>query len=204
MTATVSTAEAFKKFLPSSMVHVNGYETDIADQYLEHIIRMSEQNKKKETTLILDDIMYESKKAFGNKTQKQLAMNGRHYFSSVFATTQYSMLVPVDIRSNFDFVLALKETNRSNKRRLYEHFFGCFPSFNQFEKVFDECTKEHGCLVLDRTQTSNTVEDIIKFYRAKANLPAFRIGKPIFFKLNEFINEEVKKRKKNTSKVKTI
>ena len=37
---------------------------------------------------------------------------------------------------NFDYIFILGEDMTSNRKRLYEHYAGMFPTFDVFEKVF--------------------------------------------------------------------
>ena len=104
-------------------------------------------------------------------------MNGRHYHTSVFNTTQYVMAIPPLIRSNIDYVIALKEPVKANRRKLYEYFYGVFPSFEEFESTFAACTNNYGCMVLDRTKGDTSWRSMVRYYRASTKLPPFKIGK---------------------------
>ena len=94
----------------------------------------------------------------------------------MFNTTQYVMAIPPLIRSNIDYVIALKEPVKANRRKLYEYFYGVFPSFEEFESTFAACTDNYGCMVLDRTKGDTSLRSMIRFYRASAKLPPFTIG----------------------------
>ena len=46
-------------------------------------------------------------------------------------------------------------------------------------------TENYGVLVLDNTAPTNRLEDCLFWYRAEVNLPPFKMGKPIFYKLSQ-------------------
>jgi hypothetical protein len=200
MSATISSIEMFKAILPPGCVYTDGYDYDKADQFLALTSQLSMNGKKRNVTLCLDDVMFDSK-VMKCKTQSNLHLNGRHYNTCVFNTTQYSMLIPTAIRSNVDYVFALKETVRANRRRLFEHYFGTFTTFAEFEKVFSECTREYGALVLDRTQSSGNTEDLIKYYKADVDIPKFQLGLPVFYKMAGVIKEMLKKKRKHVNTI---
>ena len=182
MTSTISSANTFKSFMPPELVYTDGYNFEIADEFLKVSSELAARGKVRNMTLCLDDVMFDPK-VMKSKTQNNLHLNGRHYNTSIFNTTQYTMLVPANIRSNVDYVFALKDTTRSNRKRLYEHFFGVFSSFSEFEKVFNKCTDNFGALVLDRTVSSSKMFDLISHYRACYSVPQFRIGKAVYYEL---------------------
>lgn len=195
MSGTVAGAEMLRTHLPQTLVTHDGYNYERADGFLEVCRKLSERGKVRNTTLVLDDCMFDNK-VMKSKTQSALHLNGRHYNTSVFNTSQYAMLIPAVIRANVDYVLALKETVRANRKRLFEHYFGVFPSFAAFERVFTECTERFGVMVLDRTQSSGKLSDLIKRYRANPSPPPFLIGKKVFFKLDVLLRKLYEEEKK--------
>lgn len=82
---------------------------------------------------------------------------------------------------NADYVFVFNDIDHNNRRRLYENFFGIFPSRAIFDKVMDVCTEDYHCLVLDKRKTSNKVEDRVFWYKAKER-PNFRVGSTAFWK----------------------
>ena len=69
---------------------------------------------------------------------------------------------------------------------MYENFFSCFDSFKTFNSVFDQVTKDYGCMVLDRTSSSNSVEDSIRWYRAPSYVCSdFKLGDDFYFEENQ-------------------
>ena len=64
---------------------------------------------------------------------------------------QYALGVPPNLRTNIDFVFILRENYVSNRKRLYEHYAGMFPTFEIFCQVMDQCTEDYNCLVIDNS-----------------------------------------------------
>ena len=62
-----------------------------------------------------------------------------------------------------------------------EYFFGMFSSFNEFKEVFDQCTDDYGCLVLDRTEAHKSSNSCVKWYKASLDIPTFKIGDKFYF-----------------------
>ena len=103
--------------------------------------------------------------------------------------------VPPAVRTNVDYVLVLQDSVLVNRKRLFEYFFGNFATFKEFDRVMTQVTENHGCLVLDKTQTSAKVSDAVFYYKAKSDLPPFQIGKPIFFAMNQVVEDYIKANK---------
>ena len=203
MTATTSTVKDFQKFIPSRLIYKNGYDFQKADVMLTTCKQFVSQGKGRRLLNIQDDVMFESG-VLKSKTQKELHFNGRHALTTQMSTAQYCMDIPSNIRGNIDYILALRETTVSNKKKLYEYFFGLFPSFKDFDRVFMQCTTNFGALVIDKTQPTADIENCLFHYKAMEILPTFRVGKPYFFFLSDVLDELSKRKQKNHKKDKTI
>ena len=68
--------------------------------------------------------------------------------------------IPPNLRTNIDFVFILRENYVSNRKRLYEHYAGMFPSFEMFCQVMDQCTENYECLVINNNAKSNKLTDL--------------------------------------------
>ena len=194
MTQTMSTGNMFKTIMPPGLVYSDGYDYAKADVFLQQAAALAQKGKVRHSTLVMDDVIFDTK-VLKSKTQQNLHLNGRHYHTSIFNTSQFSMLVPTTIRANCDYIVALKETVRANRRRLYEHYFGVFPSFLDFEKVFLKCTADFGAMVLDRTQSSGDTEKLISFYRASPEIPPFRMGRKVYWDMSRRIQRQAEAEK---------
>ena len=200
MTATESTVQSFREFMPQSLILNNGYDHELAQKFLDKAKQLSKIGKKRNFCMILDDLMCDAK-IMKSEVQTCLHLNGRHYNTSLFNTTQYAMILPPAIRSNVDYVFCLQDSVLANRKRLHEFFFGQFGKFQEFNLVFSEVTKDYGALVLDRTQSSGKLEDSVKFYRANIQTPKFRLGRSVYFELDRTWREmrnEKKSEERNT------
>ena len=52
------------------------------------------------------------------------------------------------------------------------------------QAVFDACTENNECIVLDNTVKSNNVEDMVFWYKADIGLPEFRIASDKIWKVH--------------------
>ena len=188
MTATESTVDSFKNILPHRLIFTQGYDFAFGEMFLTTCRANTEKKKVRANLCILDDCMYDPK-VMKSATQKCVAMNGRHNLITQFNTAQYCMSIPSDIRANTDYVLCLRESTMANKRRLYEYFFGMFDTFKEFNNVFTQATRDFGALVLDKTSSSTSVSECVKWYVTTPDPPVFKIGRPVYFHMSSLVEE---------------
>ena len=131
------------------------------------------------SVLILDDCLYDSSWT-KETTIRALFMNGRHYKTMFIITMQYALGIPPNLRTNVDYVFILRENYVSNRKRLYEHYAGMFPTFEVFCQVMDQCTENYECLVINNNAKSNKLEDQVFWYKADVH-DSFIIGAPEFW-----------------------
>ena len=124
--------------------------------------------------LILDDCLYDQSWV-KDQNIRSLFMNGRHWKIMFIITMQYALGIPPSLRTNIDYVFILRENYVSNRKRLYEHYAGMFPSFEIFCQVMDQCTENYECLVVHNNAKSNRLEDQVFWYKADPH-PDFQIG----------------------------
>jgi len=129
--------------------------------------------------LILDDCLYDNS-WIRDTNIRSLFMNGRHWKILFIITMQYALGVPPNLRTNIDYVFILRENFVSNRKRLYEHYAGMFPSYDIFAQVMDACTENYECLVIHNNAKSNKLEDQVFWYKASPH-PEFRIGASDFW-----------------------
>lgn len=123
---------------------------------------------------ILDDVLYD--RAFvKSKQARKLFMNGRHDKIFCIVACQYITDLPPSLRSQIDYVIALRDPIRANRERLYNLFAGQFPTFEAFDHVFQACTSGHEALVLDQNSLSYDLGDSVFFYLSTPGLQ-YRIG----------------------------
>ena len=200
MTPTEDTAAMFREHMPTNLIY-NGFNSNKLESMLSMQRDLGRNNKQRDLFVLMDDCMYD-KKMLKSVVIRDLFMNGRHYKVMYMTCMQYIMDMPPDLRTNVDYVFALKENILANKQKLWKYFFGMFEKFDDFNKVMDRCTENFGVLVLDNTVPSNKIDDIVFWYRAELKLPPFFMGKNKFWKLSRNLNkteDEINKARMRTT-----
>ena len=97
------------------------------------------QNSIQSSLLILDDII--DIDWTQSNSMKTCILNSKYYNIFSIITMQYCILIPQNIRCNFDYVFILKEDILSNLTILYNQYCTIIPSFDIFCQVIDYYTK---------------------------------------------------------------
>ena len=212
----------YSEFIPDAYIY-SEYTSDILNRIYERQSIINEDNKNRiklkkklkddSLMLIMDDCMSSKGTWLKDPNILELFFNGRHHHISFILTMQYSVGIPPEMRSNFDYIFLLAEDTINNRKRLYEHYAGMFPSFDIFQQVFSEVTENYGVMVIDNRIHSKNITDKVYWYRAKT-VPKFRAGcekfrkyhkqlydpdynkRTLLFNMDDLINK-----KKNTMKL---
>ena len=161
MTPTEESISTFKCHMPDSWIY-RRFEQD----KLEDMIRVqrktlkTNKEKAKSLGLYMDDCMYD-KKCLKTTAMRELFMNGRHMKVTFICAVQYIMDIGPDLRSQIDYVFALRENIISNRMKLWKYFFGVFPSFADFAAVLHRCTENYSALVLDNTKSTSDLSECL-------------------------------------------
>ena len=189
MTPTEESAETFRQHMPDSWIY-NSFSTSKVESMLNMQRELVKEKKARSLFIVLDDCMYD-KKILKGLAIRDLFMNGRHLNVTMCNAVQYVMDMGPDLRTQVDYVFALRENIIANKNKLWKYFFGMFEKYEDFAKVMDKCTENHSCIVMDNTTGSCNVEECIFWYKADINVPEFKIGKPVYWKLsNDYMKTE--------------
>jgi len=195
MSATEESNEAYSNMAPPLFIYKN-FDAEALLKLINRQKRMKSMYKQNgnylpfdhRAFLLMDDCMFD-KKNFKGPLVRELFMNGRHWDLFVLITMQYVMDITPEIRSNTDYLFALKENIRKNREKLYNEFFGVFPSFAVFDALFLEVTQDYRCLVLDNTVPSTNLRDCVFWYKAEPREP-FKLGSDWYW---EYSNKNKKK-----------
>ncbi len=185
----------FSKHVPRLFIH-DEYNTGIIENILKRQKMILKRVKKEKQAfgrtkidprafIILDDCLYDNTWA-KDKLMRLLFMNGRHWKLMLVISMQYPLGIPPNLRSNIDYVFILRENYISNRKRIYEHYAGMFPTFESFCQVMDQCTENYECLVIDNNSKSNKLKDQIYWYKAEAH-GDFKLGSKQFWELSKDI-----------------
>ena len=63
----------------------------------------------------------------------------------------------------------------NNRRKLYEHYAGMFPTRDIFDQVFLQVTDNYGCMVINNRLRSSDIKKKVFWYKAK-NRTNFKVG----------------------------
>lgn len=170
--------------IPDSYIY-NKFSTDILSRVYSRQGKINDENKKRKIDgkklkddrlmLVMDDCMSSKGGWIKDENILELFFNGRHHHMSFILTMQYAVGIPPELRSNFDYIFLLGEDFISNRKRLYEHYAGMFPSFDIFQQVFSTVTEDYGCMVINNRVHSKNITDKVFWYKAKP-VPDFKIG----------------------------
>ena len=198
ISGTEGANQFYSKMIPSIFIH-DEYTPEIINNFVKRQGRLIKkqvggvaeyQNIDPRAFLILDDCLYDNTWV-KDKNVRSLFMNGRHFKAFFIITSQYSLGIPPNLRTNVDYVFVLRETIHSNRRRLYEQYCGMFPTYEFFCTVMDQCTENFECLVINNNSKSSKLEQQVFWYKADDH-PDFRLGADILWKQssNMVLNDE--------------
>lgn len=183
MSPTEDSNNALGKFMPPTLVHED-YREDKLVALMELQKRMHRMKRGYSVLIVLDDCCYD-KKILRSRVIREIFMNGRHRKITLIITAQYVMDLPPDLRTQIDYVMALRENVMQVRERLWKQFFGFFESRQAFGAIMDSCTENYACLVCDnKSNASNNVSDCVFWHRAPRGRPPFKIGRPAMWSLN--------------------
>ena len=185
MSGTEESNEHYKEYVPDSFIY-GQFEPAVIEKVIKHQQQAIKKLKPVEKEdfekpdnsvfMLLDDCMFDNKWT-RDVNMRCVFMNGRHYRIFFMLTLQYCMDLPPSLRGQIDYVFVLRDNIIENKMKLYKHFFGVFPTFDSFNEVMTQCTENFECLVLNNRSTSNKIEDVVFWYKAKVGRK-FRMGSP--------------------------
>ena len=188
ISGTEGANQFYSKIVPKLFIH-GEFNTQIVQNMIKRQKTLIDKMNEGDTSidprafLILDDCLYDNTWA-KDKWMRSVFMNGRHYKLLFLLTMQYALGVPPNLRTNIDYVFILRENYVSNRKRLYEHYAGMFPSFEMFCQIMDQCTENYECLVINNNAKSNKLTDQVFWYKASPH-DDFKIGAPSFWEYSE-------------------
>jgi len=184
----------YSDFIPDAYIF-SEYDSDILSKIYQRQSQMNEDNKRRikdgkspkddSIMLIMDDCMSSKGTWLKDQNILELFFNGRHHHLAFILTMQFSLGIPPEMRSNIDYVFLLAEDVTSNRKRLYDHYAGMFPTFDIFQQVFSDITENYGVMVINNRVHSKNITDKIFWYKAKSEVPNFKIGSSKFHKFHK-------------------
>lgn len=166
----------YDEMYPSSYIYYE-YDSSILGNlfYRQQLVidknKVRKANNKKpldtRSMLIMDDCLAQKSTWLKDQNILELMQNGRHYHIMYILTMQYSLGISPELRSNFDYIFLLGEDIINNRKKLYDHYAGMFPTFEIFQKFFNKCTADFGCMVIDNRSRSPDLSDKVFWYKAE-------------------------------------
>jgi len=188
ISGTEGANQFYSKIIPKLFIHEE-FDTQIIQNMIKRQkilmekINNGDNNIDPRSFLILDDCLYDNTWA-KDKYMRSVFMNGRHFKILFLLTMQYALGIPPNLRTNIDFIFILRENYVSNRKRLYDHYAGMFPSFEMFCQILDQCTENYECLVINNTAKSNKLTDQVFWYKAEPQ-EDFKIGGSSFWEYSK-------------------
>lgn len=196
MSPTFESVEMFRRHVPHNLVY-NGYAPARVEQLISLQQVAVQEGRPRAAALMLDDCMYD-RSVLNSTSMRNLHFNGRHLHICFLNSVQYLMDISPAIRTQVDYVFCLSEKILANKKKLHNFFFGVVPSFHDFCRLLDKCTENFSALVLDATSPTSDVENCLFWYRAEPPV-AFRMCKPVYWKLSTRFSKDERDRGKKDS-----
>jgi hypothetical protein len=79
-------------------------------------------------------------------------------------TTLIPMTIPQSLCANIDYIFLFRDG--CCQKGVYERHAHMFPSQQVFDNTMNECTSDHGCLVISNSTHGNRLEDNVFWYKA--------------------------------------
>jgi hypothetical protein len=161
----------YSPHLPEDLV-CDEYTSEITKDFLHHQQELTTLCKTTEHCnvdprgiIVLDDCM--ASVSFAKDPSLQFIYTNGHCANITSITAFIEPLgAPPKWRQCFDYVFIFREPKLLNRKRLYEHYAKCFPSFDLFDQVLTDNTNDYNCLVIDNT-SDRILEDCVFRYKAQ-------------------------------------
>ena len=184
----------YDAFIPSIYIHYE-YESQKLTQLFHRQKTLIEKNKERKrlgkklidtsVILVMDDCLADKKTWMKDKNIAELLQNGRHYHITFILTMQYALGITPELRTNFDYIFLLGEDFNNNKKKLYEHYAGMFPTYDIFSQVFRQVTADYGSMVLNNRVKSANIKEKVFWFKADIHDDNFQIGDKKFNKYHD-------------------
>lgn len=202
----------FSNFIPDTFIYSDFDSEKINKLFIKQSEKISYYREKgignngktdeNNVFIVLDDMLHNANVWKRDDNMKNIIFNGRHYNILSILTTQYAQSIPADFRGNMDYVFIFNEPSITNRRKIYEAYASCIPSFDGFCNILDRCTEDHSCLVVKTFSSTNNIEDQVFWYKAE-NQSNFKVGDPRFWSFH-FSNYNITHDKNHIAQAKQV
>lgn len=181
---TIDEEHPWDKYTPAK--YVTRVRADFPNDHLQAVLDKQEVRKAiamkhgvecPPSMFVFEDLEFLKKSMWKNQSIREVMFNGRWKKSFAIAAVQYIMEIDMAVRSMFDYAIFTMCPVASVRERIWKQYAGIFPTYQEFEAAFVQCTTDHSCMVIDCRATSYRVEDTVFHYKA-ADKGFFHIGVP--------------------------
>ena len=178
----------YSDFIPDTFIFYE-YDPEILAKIA---LRQQEQVKadggptpKNNTFIVMDDVLSDVQTWKRDKTLRSFFLEGRHMSIFYCIVMQYSLALPPDLRSNFDYIFIFRDNSLDNRDKLYKNFGGPIGDRKMFDAMMDQGTSDNHCIVINNKSLSNKIEDCFFVYKAKLHPEKFRVGCSSYWKAHD-------------------
>lgn len=177
---TETAMNGFWQPLVSNQYVHNGWQPYLVNKLLEEQatqrLKSFEQKsfKPRHVLLILDDIVGDRNHIHEDETLNRLAVQGRHFFISIFLTTQEPHAIGTSLRNNADAAVIFQQKSKRAKESVINDFLGFKMNYKwQAEALLNTYTNQHDCIFLmmynldradDKKMTDGNKEILVPAY----------------------------------------
>jgi hypothetical protein len=120
-----------------------------------------------EQMIVFNDMRF--KNICHDENVTEILFNGRHYNMCCIYCSEIPPPFTPKIRCNFDYIFIFSEDSHAVLNKLYQHYAGMFPTFNSFKEIFNEATRNGGCMVIVNRGTSLSFLDKVLWYKPEVD-----------------------------------
>lgn len=125
---------------------------------------------------IFDDVTASAASWRSHPAIGALATQSRWLCTDVWVAAQNIIAgVPPSLREAADYTLIFRHSKPHERKQLFDHYSGGIPNLSVFNQLMDQLTEDYECMVINNNATSNKLEDIVHYWKAKPT-PPFRMG----------------------------
>ena len=134
---------------------------------------------------IIDDCT-DDPKLFTKPLFQSYYKNGRHWKMMHILSLQYCLDIKPVIRTNIDYTFLCRESSKKNRKSLFENYATCVDNQAEFETLLDSLTSDYSSMVIVNRNTSNNIEDCVRWYKADLDrIKNFKFGAEDFWMFND-------------------
>lgn len=183
----------FSKFFPKIFIKDDMRPGEIEDIMLRQKNKVKKRakvlgeqhGKSKENNffLLLDDMQSKNHVWKNSPAFKQVFTMGRHANITLIMALQFVLACSPELRQNVDYSF-LFATDGNDLKKVYDNFASVVPDFKTFCDLFEKCTRNNSCMVIDKNKPRGDWNEHVFYYRAKDPGP-YKFGSPAMWKFHE-------------------